>query len=227
MDFLKPKGKYLTRYFWLKAMETPKEFPNAILLGLMTLAKHSGTGPQSDKQLVAYKGNPTLFTSNRYRCLLSQDSGLNLHSQKPVAVTPTGQRISVLPQSSTTPVPFPFIWKIETGPFEITNRLTQTELQLRRSHIELLFKSNQEGSQSNLTYLEEAYYFVPVYLALQLQARGNYTEALDWFRTVFDYSMQVGQRKIYYGLKREEALSAVYKRADNWLLNGSGDVAAV
>ena len=192
--FLKPKGKRLTRYFWLKAMETPKGFPNAILLGLMTLANHSGTGPQSDKQLVAYKGNPTLFTSNRYRCLLSQDSGLNLRSQKPVAVTPT-------------------------GPFEITNRLTQTELQLRRSHIELLFKSNHEGPQSNLTYLEEAYYFIPVHLGLQLQTRGHYTEALDWFRNVLDYSMPVDQRKIYYGLKREESLPPVFQRADNWLLD--------
>jgi hypothetical protein len=82
-----------------------------------------------------------------------------------------------------------------------------------------MFAANKEGPRSNLAYLEEAYYFVPVHLALQLQARGHYTEALDWFRTVYDYSMPVDQRKIYYGLKREESLPEVFQRADNWLLD--------
>jgi hypothetical protein len=92
-------------------------------------------------------------------------------------------------------------------------------LQLRRARIEEVFAANPEHPQSNLTYLEEAYYFIPTHLALQLQARGHYTAALDWFRTVYDYSMPVNQRKIYYGLKREESLPLVYQRADNWLLD--------
>jgi hypothetical protein len=96
--FLKPKGKSITLYCWLKDTDTTKVILNTIFPGLTTLAKHSGAGPQSNKQLVAYKGSPTLFTSNRYRCLLSQDSGLNLLNQKRAAVTPTGQRISVIPQ---------------------------------------------------------------------------------------------------------------------------------
>lgn len=103
--------------------------------------------------------------------------------------------------------------------FDITEQLSETKLQFRRTQIQLAFESNADEPQSNLTYLEEAYYFVPVHLALQLQLQGQYTAALDWFRTVYDYSMPTAQRKIYYGLKREDSPTATYDRAPDWLLD--------
>jgi hypothetical protein len=80
---------------------------------------------------------------------------------------------------------------------------------------------------ANRTYLEEAYYFVPVQLALQLQQRGEYVDALDWFRTVYDYGSPlfdryggpVNERKIYVGLREEEQYAYSFSRAADWLLD--------
>jgi hypothetical protein len=102
---------------------------------------------------------------------------------------------------------------------EITEKLSEALLQTRRAMIRQLFTANSSGPQSNLAYLEEAYYFVPVCLALELQSRGEYVAALDWYRTVYDYSVPINQRKIYFGLVQEESLDAVYQRASDWLLD--------
>src|SRR5262249_54184917 len=111
---------------------------------------------------------------------------------------------------SLTEIPPPIrVAPYVTGPFELPERLSERDLQFRRCLIQLAFEANQDGPPSNLTYLEEAYYFVPAHLALQLQSRGQYTAALDWFRMVYDYSAPADQRKIYYGLTREESLPTV------------------
>jgi hypothetical protein len=104
-------------------------------------------------------------------------------------------------------------------PSATSERLTETKLQLRRVLIEGAFLVNQDGPPTNMTYLQEAYYFVPVHLALQLQAVGEYTAALDWYRIVYDYGVPMKQRKIYYGLAVEENEPDVYQRGPNWLLD--------
>jgi hypothetical protein len=104
-------------------------------------------------------------------------------------------------------------------PLNIPARLAEPELQMRRQRIREAFDANQDAPLSALTYLDEAYYFVPMFIALQLQRCGEYTAALDWFRTVYDYSAAPDQRKIYYGLEREASLAMVYQRASNWLLD--------
>jgi hypothetical protein len=104
-----------------------------------------------------------------------------------------------------------------TGPFEIADRLAENALQERRFVLDSIFDGNFDGPQSNLDYLEEAYYFVPIHLALQLQSRGQYIAALDLFRTVYDYSRSDELRKIYPGLRFEEFLSTNLTRADDWL----------
>ncbi len=109
-----------------------------------------------------------------------------------------------------------------TGPFTIPQQLSEAKLQFRRTLIEQAFEANLDGPRSNLTYLEEAYYFVPVQLALQLQARGHYTAALDYFRTVYDYSMPAKERPIYYGLVEDSGPSRTrrnYRRPEDWLLD--------
>jgi hypothetical protein len=105
------------------------------------------------------------------------------------------------------------------GPFDIQERLSQDKLQFRRIKIANAFQANEkEGPRTNLTYLEEAYYFVPIQLGLQQQSEYP-TAALDWFRTTYDYGASKASRKIYYGLAKEHSEPAGYQRAENWLLD--------
>lgn len=106
-----------------------------------------------------------------------------------------------------------------TEPFAITEKLTEAELQKRRSQIKRAFGQNQTAPASVLTYLEEAWYYVPICVAQKLKQRRQFTAALDWFRTVYDYSVPIEQRKIYYGLKQEETLSSPLQRNEDWLLD--------
>jgi hypothetical protein len=106
--------------------------------------------------------------------------------------------------------------------FALTNTLSSAELQEKRTTIEKLYEttvSDSESSRSNLIYLKEMYYFVPIQLALQLQRNGYYDAALNWYRSVFDYAAPIGrQQKIYYGLVEEESFSPTYQRIAEWLL---------
>ena len=68
--------------------------------------------------------------------------------------------------------------------------------------------------------VNEAYYFVPMLLALDQQKRGQFEAALSWYRTVYDYTMVlVAQRKIFYGLVVEQSIVNSYAQASNWLLD--------
>ncbi len=101
----------------------------------------------------------------------------------------------------------------------ITDKLTDAELDWKKDQVEMLFSANKSASATILTYLKEAFYFVPMAIALQLQKAGQYTPALDWFRTVYNYTWAVDDRKIYYGLVLEENLENGYVRPDEWLLD--------
>src|SRR5690554_1046223 len=69
-------------------------------------------------------------------------------------------------------------------------------------------------------YLYEAYYFVPMLIALDQQQRGQYEEALAWYRSVYDYANNINsRRKIFYGLKLEQSIANVYQRPADWLLD--------
>ena len=106
-----------------------------------------------------------------------------------------------------------------SGPFNIASRLSSPDLLLRKGLIKNAFMSNKTGFPSNLAYLEEAYYFAPIHLALALQKSGEYIAALDLLRTVYDYTSEASNRKIYYGLVAEESLADTYKRSQDWLLD--------
>ena len=70
---------------------------------------------------------------------------------------------------------------------------------------------------SNTIYLEEAYYFLPVSLALQFQNTGQYVEALDWFLVVLDYRSEVAHRHLL-GLP-DDTQAGGYARPSDWLLD--------
>jgi|GEM_PF-5589410 len=68
--------------------------------------------------------------------------------------------------------------------------------------------------------LYEAYYFVPMLLALDQQQRGDYPTALNWYRSVYDYTSNLStKRKIFYGLVLEESVTNVYDRPSDWLID--------
>jgi hypothetical protein len=90
--------------------------------------------------------------------------------------------------------------------------------------IQTTYRGNMDLKRSGSDYIAEAYYFVPMLAALSLQNKGYYTQALDWFRLVYDYSVPVSAgnnnhapRKIWYGLIAEEAYVNDFKRIQNWL----------
>jgi hypothetical protein len=110
------------------------------------------------------------------------------------------------------------------APLNIPLHLSATDLQQRRQDIINAFALNADATASVRQYLQEAYYFVPLHLALALQAAGNYLAALDCFRTFYDYEAPIGppnQRNIYYGLELDAQLPDVnvYQQTDNWLLD--------
>ena len=104
------------------------------------------------------------------------------------------------------------------GPFDIPLKLSPQDLQLRREQIQKVFVDNKGAPASLMTPVEEAYFYVPLHVALQLQRSGQYEAALALFRTFYDYTAPKGDdRKIYYGLKLEESGAETFKRPDNWL----------
>jgi len=111
------------------------------------------------------------------------------------------------------------IMPIDSGPYDITEQLSESDLQQRAYYIFLAYIYTLAGPPSNRVYLDEAYYFVPILIALQLQQVGQYIAALDWFRTVYDYAAPSGLRNIWYGFELEKSLSFVYQRTDDWLLD--------
>lgn len=86
----------------------------------------------------------------------------------------------------------------------LSRKNTPEELQLRKYNTHVNLEANSNTHHSQWVYLTEYYYFMPMLLAIQLQKNRFYTEALDWYKVVFDYSADVGRRKIYFGLVLEE-----------------------
>lgn len=102
-----------------------------------------------------------------------------------------------------------------------TKQLTFTDRNDPTAFEHLAAAGFQENSSrlslSNLAYLEEAFYFVPVHIALQLQRSNEYVAALDWFSLVYDYTKPAKERALV-GLAPQTSADP-YKRADDWLLD--------
>jgi hypothetical protein len=110
------------------------------------------------------------------------------------------------------------------APLNVPLHQSAKDLQQRRREIIDAFKLNADAAGSVIQYLREAYYFVPLHLALALQSAGHYLAALDCFRTVYDYESQIGppnERNIYFGLELDAKLpdDPLYQLSDDWLLD--------
>lgn len=130
-------------------------------------------------------------------------------------------RLKIKPDQSLEESATVQIIPVVSGPFEITDGMSTADLQLRAQQIEEVFDDNPASTVdgSLLQVIAEAYYFVPMQLGLQLEQAGNYTEALSWYRTVYDYTQPEAARLIYYGLELEKYLPSTFNRASDWLLD--------
>jgi hypothetical protein len=167
-----------------------------IIAGIDRVVPSYGLGTGNQRHIASHRTGTSAETGN-YRSRFNFANSTLSEAGTAVRVTPT-----------------------VSGPFEITEQISESDFLSRKVAIEKAFKDNPSTPRSLLTYLEEAYYFVPVQLALQLQQQGLFTTALDWFQTVYAYNLPIDQRKIYFGLKREETLSNSFDRSPNWLLSG-------
>jgi hypothetical protein len=100
----------------------------------------------------------------------------------------------------------------------IGENLSDAARQLRQSIIELAYAENWYLSKAVRAYLEEAFYFVPLHIALQLQKSGLFVSALDWFRLVYDFTAPIGQRRLL-GLPADQGTADYKRKTETWLLD--------
>jgi len=125
------------------------------------------------------------------------------------AVDPVNSTMQVVgPGTNLTP-------KLDTVPI-IHDEFSETELTIRREASHLDLANNNDPNFLLEEYIHEAYYFVPMQIALQLHANGFYQDALDWFRVVYDISRPLPSRKIYYGLVYDASGAVQPTRAADW-----------
>ena len=111
----------------------------------------------------------------------------------------------------------PDAWKpAYNGAVTLTPEGIGPDLQTHRTEEAAAYAANAGLPASLIAYFDEAWYFVPVHVALQLQQSGNYREALDWFRVVYDYTAATGQRKIAAALVQDESSGTGFHREANW-----------
>lgn len=106
------------------------------------------------------------------------------------------------------------------GPYEIRGACTEHSQTIMYFATRFAFIANKSSPAGLLVYLQEAYYFVAIETARQLQAAKAFDLALDWYRAVYNYSNPaISNRKIFYGLELEEQLDSRGQREHDWLLD--------
>lgn len=110
-------------------------------------------------------------------------------------------------------------------PATLTENLNQAGLLALQTQIRNVFLPYTDGQtpphyqSAPPMYLQEAYFFVPLHLALQLQQAGQFEAALAWLRTLYAYTLpKTAERRIYYGLVVEASTQTLYQRTPHWLI---------
>ena len=135
---------------------------------LVHLAVHCGEDAtrQDDKKLVAFQD----ATSGPFSATFAYDG--------------TARTYGVVDALSAAPV-YPNV------PLDLTPQTSESALQTRAAALKPIFSDAVGNPPTNMVYLKEAYFFVPILLALQLQQSAQYTAALDWFRSVYDFYLGI------------------------------------
>lgn len=105
--------------------------------------------------------------------------------------------------------------------FTIPNKIVRNSARSNRIRNLNALVSNEGYNDVFHTYLEEAYFFIPIFIAQQLQKSGEYLAALDWYRTVYDYSYNIPSwERIISPLLLNEGVKGnepKFNRQNNWL----------
>ncbi len=101
--------------------------------------------------------------------------------------------------------------------FVITEQLAETDLASRATLTQTLFQRINKA-EPGLRYITEVFFGVPVQIALMLEQAGQYSAALDWYRSVYAYNLPLNQRRIWYGLVDEQSIQTVYETTNLWLI---------
>ncbi|HYU32263.1 MAG TPA: neuraminidase-like domain-containing protein [Thermoanaerobaculia bacterium] len=99
----------------------------------------------------------------------------------------------------------------------VTEELDEQQLRDRRIQLESAYKQVRGTEPYSQVYLDEAYFFVPLHLALQLQRSGVFDAALKWLRSVLDWRAEGRDRFIAYKLVLDAQSPAGFTRGGGWL----------
>ncbi|WP_458190498.1 Tc toxin subunit A-related protein [Haladaptatus sp. NG-WS-4] len=126
--------------------------------------------------------------------------------------------------------------------FKIPQQLSGRQ-DLRRRHISFVFSHIEWSTSSiphtslvnenNSDYVREAYYFIPMLIASQLGENGEYDASLDWYRTIYDYTISddgngssQNSRRIFPLSKLNKGVyskytgvTPSYQREEDWLVD--------
>jgi hypothetical protein len=161
-----------------------------------------------------------LFPDAKKIAVLARSTGLVVF-----AVSQDGQVVWSESKGSWNPLAEPwlgsFVWKPQgasLASLTIAEQLSDSERQARPQSINQTYSENWAAYRSTTTYLEEAFFFVPLHIALQLQKSGAFVAALDWFRLVYDYTLPRFQRQLT-GLPTPpaNAVNTYQRNIQNWL----------
>jgi len=78
-------------------------------------------------------------------------------------------------------------------------------------------------STVDLELVKEVSYFVPMLIALDQQRRGQFESALNWYRSVYDYTQEyrpsnsINNRRIYYGFVEEAKIQSTFDYLPQYL----------
>jgi hypothetical protein len=110
--------------------------------------------------------------------------------------------------------------RVSPSAVTLTELLTPEQRVDRRAGVQAAFDGNAFSGRAANACLEEAFYFVHVHLALQLQKSGAYVAALDHLRLVYDYTAPAAQRTLVGLLPEPSTATAGYARdIATWLLD--------
>lgn len=101
---------------------------------------------------------------------------------------------------------------LQSNPIQISTKTNIESQEYRRNWIH---ENSVSNDYANRRYLDEAYYYLPVWIAEQLSRSGHYKEALEWYRLVFDYTSTIN-RRISWVLQQEDQLDYNYDRKNEW-----------
>jgi len=109
--------------------------------------------------------------------------------------------------------------ELKIGDISVPDRFgSDTMLQWQRN-AKAVWQANTRSSPMLRSLIQEAFYFVPMQVALHLRRSGRYFDALNWFRLVYDYQAEKGQRKNFFLKEQDQTGKNGYQPESSWLLD--------